>query len=116
MRLSGTGAASWLGASTNRGYVFVTGTASSCPTTGFAVENDETLTSSTDGDQITLVIHDESCPISPGVFHGSGTYMVTGGTGHFAGATGSGTFNGIGDFNQGLFVFSLSGTISAPAK
>src|SRR2546427_4773753 len=56
--LSGTGTASYLGKSTNSGHVAVTGP-SSCPN-GFAVQNDEVLTSTDDGDQITLTIHDES--------------------------------------------------------
>ena len=111
--LSGAGTATLLGASTNSGHVAVTGPASSCPDTGFAVQNDEILTSP-DGGQIMVTIRDESCPISPGVFHGVGTYVVTGGTGRFAGATGHGTFDGNGDFTQGRFSFTLLGTISAP--
>ena len=111
--LSGAGAASYLGKSTNRGHIAVTGP-SSCPN-GFAVQNTEILTSSDDGDQITLTIADESCPISPGVYHGVGTYLVTGGTGRFAGASGQGTFDGHGDFNQGTFSFTLNGTISRPS-
>ena len=111
--LSGTGTASHLGKSTNSGHVAVTGP-SSCAN-GFAVQNDEVLTSTDDGDQITLTIHDESCPISSGVYHGVGTYVVTGGTGRFAGATGQGTFDGHGDFNQGTLTFTLTGTISRPS-
>jgi len=115
--LSGTGKASRLGNSTNKGYVAVTGPATSCPDTGFAVENDEILTSVQSGDQIMITVRDESCPIAPGraVFHGSGAYVVTGGTGRFVGATGQGTFDGTGDFEQGLFSFTLNGTISAPS-
>ena len=113
--LSGSGTATYLGTSTNSGHVAVTGP-SSCQD-GFAVRNDEILTSTDDGDRITLTITDESCPIpnSPGVYHGVGTYVVTGGTGRFANATGQGTFDGHGDFNLGKFAFTLNGTISRPS-
>jgi hypothetical protein len=115
--LSGTGKASRLGNSTNEGHVAVTGPADRCPDTGFAVENDEILTSVQSGDQIMITVDDESCPVAPGsgVFHGVGAYVVTGGTGRFSGATGHGTFDGTGDFERGLFSFTLNGTISAPS-
>ena len=115
--LNGTGTGTMLGNSTNAGRIAVTGQASSCPSTGFAVENDETLTAA-NGDQLTLTVHDESCPVSPdrpGVYHGVGVFVITGGTGRFSGATGNGSFSGTGDFSQGQFTFSFKGTISAPA-
>jgi hypothetical protein len=34
------------------------------------------------------------CPVSPYEFHGSGHWTVTGGTGRFAGVTGSGSADG----------------------
>jgi hypothetical protein len=108
--LSGRGTASFLGASTNSGHIAVTGPASCAG--GFAVRNDEILRSIDDGDQIWLTIIDQSCPIAPGVYHGVGTYTVTGGTGRFVGASGQGTFDGRGDFNQGTYVISFTGTIS----
>jgi hypothetical protein len=111
--LSGTGIATYLGPSANQGLVTITGP-SSCPG-GFAVVNNETLTA-THGDAIMLSITDVSCPISQNVYHGTGTYVVTGGAGRFSGATGQGTFDGHGDFNQGTFYFLLTGTISAPKK
>jgi hypothetical protein len=112
--LSGSGTATHLGRSTNSGTVTVTSEPASC-SGGFHTHNLETLTS-TDGDQINLTISDQPCPVSPGVFQGSGTYVVTGGTGRFAGASGSGSFYGSGDFNQGTYTFSLKGTISQPTE
>lgn len=113
--LSGTGKASYLGRSTNSGHIAVTGPAGACPDDGFAVENDEVLTSTDEGDQITIVIHDEVCPISQGIYRGQGgTYVVTGGTGRFAGASGQGACSGTGDFVHGQFNFTLTGTISKP--
>jgi hypothetical protein len=108
--LSGTGIATYLGPSTNQGLVTMEGPAS-CG--GFAVINNETLTAP-NGDALSITIHDVSCPISPGVYHGTGTYVVTGGTGRFSGATGQGSFDGRGDFNHGQFAFVLTGTVSAP--
>ena len=49
---------------------------------------------------------------SPNVAHTfTGTYTITGGTGRFAGATGSGTISG-GDNGQGISSYTASGTIS----
>lgn len=43
--------------------------------------------------------------------------MVTGGVGRFSSATtAQGTVDSSGDFNQGLFGFQLTSTISAPSK
>jgi len=47
----------------------------------------------------------------------SGTYSVTGGTGRFNGATGSGVFGGSGLFlteTDGIGAFALAGTVSLP--
>lgn len=109
--LSGSGNASHLGRSTNSGYGVITGSAK-CEG-GFAARNDETLTSA-NGDQITLTIYDEDCPIAPGVFKAVGTFVVTGGTGRFTGASGKGNLTGSPDFNKGTFEFSFDGTISRP--
>jgi hypothetical protein len=55
------------------------------------------------GDKVFLTVHDTLCPTStPNVFHLSGAFTVTGGTGRFEGASGSGTV-------QASIVF-LSGT------
>jgi hypothetical protein len=48
-----------------------------------------------------------------------GTYVVTGGTGRFVGATGSGTLSGSAVFtgpNNGIGSFTLLGTISSPGS
>jgi hypothetical protein len=48
-----------------------------------------------------------------------GTYQVTGGTGRFAGATGSGRLTGSAVFtgpNNGVGSFTLTGTISSPGS
>jgi hypothetical protein len=112
---TGTGVASHLGRSTNVNHITVSGPATSCPG-GFANINVETLTAA-NGDTLVLTgDHDVGCPTVPGVVHGTGDWIVTGGTGQFAGATGQGTFVGGADFNKGTFSFQLSGTISAPGS
>jgi hypothetical protein len=112
--LNGAGQATHLGRSTDQGRASVVGSPARCPNNGFLIQNDEVLTSIDDGDQITLTIQDQSCMTGPSTIHGEGTYVITGGTGRFAGASGQGAFVGDGDFAQGTFSFTLNGTISRP--
>jgi hypothetical protein len=109
---SGTGTATYLGASTNQGNSVVTGPDSSCP--GRLANNHYETLMAANGDTLSLISYDVACPMSPGQFHGIGHWVVTGGAGRFSGASGQGTFNGHSDFNQGVFSFQLTGTISAP--
>lgn len=109
---SGKGIATHLGSSTNEGNSVVTGPDSSCPG-GLANNHYETLTAA-NGDTLMLVSYDVACPTGPWMFQGTGHWVVTGGTGRFSGATGQGSFDGHSDFNQGVFSFQLTGTISAP--
>ena len=106
----GSGTASHLGKSTIVGTVQVAGPASSC-SDGFAAQHTITLTAA-NGDQLFLVVTDDSCQVAPGMYEGTGTYEITGGTGRFADATGSGTFDGRGDFTTGTFLQKFEGTIS----
>lgn len=108
----GKGIATYLGSSTNEASIVVTGPYSSCPG-GLASDHDETLTAA-NGDTLMLISYDNACPTSPGIFHGIGHWVVTGGTGRFSGATGQGSFDGDSDFNQGVFSIHLTGSISAP--
>ena len=109
---SGTGTSTLLGHSANEGHIVVTGPDSSCPG-GLANVNNETLIAA-NGDSLMFSANDVACPVSPGVSHGTGHWVVTGGTGRFSGATGQGNIDGYGDFNQGVFSFQLTGTISTP--
>jgi hypothetical protein len=115
----GTGHATLLGSSTNRGAVVMQSEPNpTCPTTGFVVTNNETLTAA-NGDHITITMLDEPCPVQgePGIYDGVAQYVITGGTGRFVRATGTGTFDGRGDFNKPddlTFTYSFNGTISTP--
>lgn len=105
---AGTGNANYLGKIISDGSLTVVGQAN-C-TDGFAAEMQDTFTAA-NGDEIMVAISMQLCPIAPGIFHGVGTYVVTGGTGRFAGATGSGVFDGTGNFGTGTIICALNGTI-----
>ena len=111
--LAGTGTGSHLGRITNSGTVYLTDFNSTCPDgpDGVASINVETLTAA-DGDTLTIQSDDVACPTAPGLYHGTGHWTATGGTGRFSGATGGGSFDGTADLNQGLFTSKPTGTLS----
>ena len=111
---SGMGIATSLGSSATQGHADITGPDSSCPG-GIANVNYETLTAA-NGDSLTITSDDVACPISPNVFHGTGHWVVVGGTSRFSGTAGQGHIDGHSDFNQGLFSFQWTGTLSAPME
>lgn len=106
--LAGTGIASQLGIVSYSGTVQITSDPGDLPITDTLVE---TFTAK-NGDSITLFCSQVATPIgNTGVLHGIDTWTVVGGTGKFAGATGSGT----GDtliYNLALFAKSSKGTIN----
>jgi len=53
------------------------------------------------GDKVMTAITMQLCPIAPGIYHGVGTYVVTGGTGRFATPPAREVFDGTGNFNTG---------------
>ena len=111
--LAATGTASLLGQATSSGHIVMVGPATCA--NGFAVQDTETLTSTDEGDTITFSVSSQACPTStPGVYEIKTPYRVTGGTGRFAGATGQGTADCFGNFNNDTFHYTLQGTISQP--
>ena len=109
---AGTGNATHLGRITSDGNLTIIGEASCIGNeVGFSVEMQDTFTAA-NGDRLTTTITMQLCPIALGIYHGIGTYVVTGGTGRFASATGSGVFDGTGNFNTGTIICALSGIIS----
>ena len=109
---AGTGNATHMGRITSDGNLTIVGEASCVDNeVGFSVEMQDTFTAA-NGDKLTTAITMQLCPIAPGIYHGVGTYVVTGGTGRFASATGSGVFDGTGNFNTGTIICALRGTIT----
>jgi hypothetical protein len=109
---AGTGNATHLGRITSEGNLTIVGEAGCVDNeVGFSAEMQDTFTAA-NGDILTTAITMQLCPIAPGIYHGVGTYVVTGGTGRFANATGSGVFDGTGNFNTGTIICALNGTIS----
>jgi hypothetical protein len=109
---SGRGHATHLGRIRSEGNLAIVAEVT-CPDNevGFSAEMQDTFTAA-NGDILTTAITMQLCPIAPGIYHGVGTYVVTGGTGRFANATGSGVFDGTGNFNTGTIICALNGTIS----
>ena len=109
---AGTGNATHMGRIASDGNLAIVGAASCIDNeVGFAAEMQDTFTAA-NGDKVMTAITMQLCPIAPGIYHGVGTYVVTGGTGRFANATGSGVFDGTGNFNTGTIICALTGTIS----
>jgi hypothetical protein len=108
---AGTGNATHLGRIMSDGSLTIVGQTSCNGDVGFLAEMQDTFTAA-NGDEVSTAITMQLCPIAPGIYHGVGTYVVTGGTGRFASATGSGVFDGTGNFNTGTIICALTGTIS----
>ena len=109
---AGTGNATHMGRIRSDGTLTIVGQPScSGSEVGFAAEMQDTFTAA-NGDKLMTAITMQLCPIAPGIYHGVGTYVVTNGTGRFANATGSGVFDGTGNFNTGAIICALIGTIS----
>jgi hypothetical protein len=106
---NGTGKSTFLGKSQVHGEIQVTG-APSCEG-GFTATHNDTITAA-NGDKLYMQVTEDACPTAPGAFRCIGTYMITGGTGEFSQATGTGVFEGDVDFAQGKFQLTYSGLYS----
>ena len=81
---------------------------------GFVGTEKDTITSP-NGDQIFTFGHGTSCPTSPTVFQDTVTFTITGGTGRFADASGSGTVQttiDITSMTTATFTATIRGTIT----
>jgi hypothetical protein len=108
--LVGEGTASFLDKITSSGAIAFLGPAD-CG--GFRFPDDETLAST--ADEIRFSLDADACPTATaGVYQIHGRYTVSGGSGRFAGASGKGTADGEGNFNNMTFRYTLKGTISRP--
>ena len=111
---AGTGLATHLGSITTDGHVQITGIDNTSCQGGVANTNTEILTAA-NGDTLVITSADVACPVAPNRYHGSGRWLVTGGTGRFGHASGSGTFDGHSDFGAGTFDTTLTGRIAFDA-
>ena len=113
----GQGSGPSLGPVQMKGTISVTG-AASCAN-GFAATHVDTLTTK-DGAQLLVTITEESCPIAASgsvvTFRCEGTWTVSGGTGRYASASGSGSWRGSLDLDMntgsGGFTATYSGAVS----
>ena len=81
---------------------------------GFIGTEKDTITAP-NGDKIFLFGHGVSCPTSPTTFQDTVTFTITGGTGRFADASGSGTTQTaitITSQTTATFTATITGTIS----
>ncbi len=112
----GEGVASHLGLTRMDGTITIVGPAE-CPD-GFLATHTDILTAA-NGDQVVMTISESSCPhpTEPGRFDCSGTYTVTGGTGRYSRATGSGNWSGslaLTPSGSGTFTTTYTGVLSPP--
>ena len=107
---SGTGQATHLGR--------VTGTAEDCivpPSAGYAYtfSGGRLTLVAANGDELRATYSGTLNPTAvPPIYAITGTYQITGGTGRFTGASGSGRLGGIENLQTGQGQLSLDGTIS----
>ena len=83
--------------------------------TGVGTSTDTTITASGDEHEDNLfltTVTSETAPSPQGIIILSGTYTITGGTGEFRGATGSGTVSGTVSIPAGTVTERVSGTIT----
>jgi hypothetical protein len=107
---TGAGTAILMGQIATVGHALITGSDNTNCTGGIANTNVETLTAA-NGDTLTISSADVACPTGPGQYHGTGHWVLTGGTGRFSDASGDGSFEGNSDFEAGTFAIQLTGTV-----
>lgn len=73
------------------------------PTTG--------LITAANGDTVSFTLRWAVAEGDPGVFNTSGPFTITGGTGRFAGAAGSGEYQGVVDTNSGEVSATIVGEL-----
>ena len=111
----GKGTATYMGPVTTDGHADVTGIDNSKCIAGVANANRETF-ADLNGNSLTITSQDVACLTGPGQFHGTGNWVVTGGTGLFHDATGQGWLDGHSDFVAGTFAATVSGNLVLSLK
>jgi hypothetical protein len=114
-----SGHATHLGAVSDVGQVIVDLASQPGPTPDCHTNTRTALFTGANGDQLALALHGVSCDTGAtsgitGISHD--TYVVTGGTGRFSGATGSGTSTVYINGPAGTSLSVFSGTVSSPGS
>jgi hypothetical protein len=115
-QFSGTFHGTTTGKGTFSGSFVVAGLPPSCNVGSVPVSDSITLTAA-NGDTINQSASGTVCATTTNNFHQTSTYTITGGTGRYLTATGSGSFISDASFaaglaNPGTFTFTEDGTIS----
>jgi len=111
--IAGSGRATLLGKISEAATVVVD--LSSNPAPGCSAEVRTTTITAANGDQITMQATGQVC-FGPTTGTASDAYVVTGGTGRYSGASGSGTDTASIDRVSGNAVSTFTGTLSSPGS
>jgi hypothetical protein len=117
--ITGTGLATHLGKTSEAGEVFVD--LLNPPAPGCLSETRTVILTGANGDQITLALTGQTCVTAgqPGtltIATAADAWVVTGGTGRYSGATGSGTDTALINGATLTAVTTFSGTLSTPGS
>ncbi len=110
----GSGVATHLGRTLESNTVLVNLASNAAP--GCNSETRETILTAANGDQIVLHAPGQSCATGPTTVAALDFYVVTGGSGRFSGASGSGTVNVTVNQASGTAVSTFTGTLSTPGS
>ncbi len=110
----GTGEATHLGKTRESASVVIN--LASNPAPGCTAEIRETIFNAANGDQLTLHATGQGCDTSPTTTAAVDSFVVTGGTGRFNGATSIGTINVTVDRASGTAVTTFNGVLSTPGS
>lgn len=112
--LTGTGEATQMGEIEES--AFVKNNLASNPAPGCHTETRGTTLTAANGDQITMHATGINCSTGPTTVTAVDSYVVTGGTGRFSGASGSGTNTASINLANSTAVVTYSGTLSSPGS
>src|SRR6267143_1235689 len=111
--ITGSGVREHMGETSFAASSTITGPAASCEH-GFTATEQETFTAA-NGDKVFTSSNDVLCPTSANTFQITGSWTITGGTGRFEDASGTGTFHALGvmtSSTSGTFSLTATGTIT----
>ena len=111
---TGIGQATHLGRTTSSGGVVVD--LAHPDAAGCFPEIRTTVFTAANGDQIMITATGKSCSTGPTTVTTVDSYVVTGGTGRFSGASGSGTDSALVDLARRTAVTTFIGTLSTPGS